>query len=149
MPLVQLVPAISWTQDVSSAPTLYAAQVNAKAKALGLSQVVDEMPKPIKISRPKYPRAAFDACVEGTVFLAIVVDASGRVTDPEVLKPVPGLDKAALDCVETWSFKPARRSGEPTAYVAVAPVAFRIYDQDQHEGCRKLLSAGKAAQPLP
>jgi TonB family protein len=143
-----LLPAGVSSQDVSSAPAVFAVQVKAKADALGLKQAVDEMPEPLKISRPKYPKAAFEACVEGTVFLAIVVDSTGRVALPEVVKSVPGLDDAALSCVKTWRFKPARRNGQPTGYVAIAPVAFRIYGQDTHEGCRQLLLAGKPGEPL-
>jgi TonB family protein len=87
----------------------------------------DEAPRPVRISRPQYPRRAFDAKVEGTVLLEILISSSGGVVHAEVRRSIPGLDEAAVDCVKQWSFEPAFRAGKPVPTMAAAPVTFRIY----------------------
>jgi TonB family protein len=84
-------------------------------------------PRPKRITRPRYPDAAYRAKVEGTVVLAILVGEDGEVAYAEVIQSVPALDDAALACVRQWEFVPMRVGGEPRATIAHAPVAFRIY----------------------
>src|SRR5258708_27990951 len=53
---------------------------------------VAELPAPphkIVDTRPVYPDIARAAHIEGTVVLEAVLDTSGRVTHPRVIKPVP------------------------------------------------------------
>ena len=95
------------------------------AKPEGTSSY-DEMPRPVRISRPQYPRAAFYKHLEGTVDVEILIDAGGKIVHAEVRRSIPGLDQAALACVKTWSFEPARRKGRPAPIFAHAPVTFRI-----------------------
>ena len=89
----------------------------------------DEPPRILKLTRPKYPAQPFYNKVQGTVEIEFVVDEKGRVTDPTVVKSVPGLDEAALECVKKWKFKPAQKQGKPTKARALAPVTFRITDR--------------------
>ena len=51
--------------------------------------------------------------VVGTVGLEVVVDETGRVTNPKVVRSVPGLDATALATVRTWRFAPATLNGRP------------------------------------
>lgn len=109
-------------------------RMEAKAKALGLEMDYDHAPVPTHRQRPKYPKDAFDHRVEGTVQTLVAIDAKGRVADVEVLESVPGLDAAAVDCVEAWRFEPATKNGVSVGTVALMPIEFRIYDQrpDSH-----------------
>jgi len=86
----------------------------------------DQPPRAIKITKPKYPKAAFAKKIEGVVELEILIDARGKVTRTRILKSVPGLDEAALDTVAQWRFSPAIKNGHPVATIARAPVMFQI-----------------------
>ena len=45
----------------------------------------------------KYPSDALDNGIEGTVYVQFMIDKSGRVIDPEIIRPViPSLDKEAI-----------------------------------------------------
>jgi len=87
----------------------------------------DRPPQPIRITRPVYPHDAFVKKVEGTVYLEILIDSEGRVVDARILRSVPMLDRAAVECVLQWRFAPALKRGLPVPTVAQAPVSFRIY----------------------
>ena len=102
----------------------------AAAWALGhivADPLYDQPPHPVRASRPTYPQRAFDAKVEGSVLVEIIVSASGEVVHAEVRRSIPGLDRAALDCVRQWLFEPARREGKPVPTFVSAPVTFRIF----------------------
>jgi TonB family protein len=89
----------------------------------------DRPPKPRKITKPDYSKPAFDARVEGTVLVEILIDASGYVDCARVLTSMPGtgFDAEALKTTYEWSFEPAVKDGRPVATIAHAPVTFRIY----------------------
>jgi TonB family protein len=83
-------------------------------------------PKPIRITRPEYPRAAFINRLQGTVKVLLVIDERGNVAHAEILESISGLDWAALTTVRQWKFQPAEVNGRPVMTGAIAPVAFRI-----------------------
>ena len=93
----------------------------------------DEPPRMIKNARPKYPLDAFNKSIEGTVELEILIDARGRVAHARVVKSIPLLDRAALQCVSRWQFAPARKDGDPVATLAFAPITFRISDKPKKD----------------
>jgi protein TonB len=73
---------------------------------------------PAVVSRvePVYPELARRAGVEGTVELEVSIDASGAVTDVEVVRGLPlGLSEAAADAVHRWKYRPARTASGPVA----------------------------------
>jgi TonB family protein len=84
-------------------------------------------PKPIKILRPEYPKAAFDAKIKGTVIVEFLIGEQGEVAHAEVRESIPELDAAAIASARQWTFEPGRVSGVPRANVARAPVVFDIY----------------------
>ncbi len=56
----------------------------------------------------KYPQAALEAGVSGTVELVVHVDSDGRVSRASVRKGLGyGLDEAALDAIRACRFAPA------------------------------------------
>ncbi|UXI69381.1 TonB family protein [Tahibacter amnicola] len=62
---------------------------------------------------PQYPTAALRRRQEGWVQVEFTVTADGRVTNAHVLDSDPPrtFDRAALDAVQRWTFKPAVRNG--------------------------------------
>lgn len=93
----------------------------------GPSLDYDQGPRQIKSVRPQYPQEAFIKKIEGRVELEILIDATGRVAHARVIKSIPLLDQAAIQCVYLWQFSPAMKKGRPVAIWAHAPVDFRIF----------------------
>ena len=61
---------------------------------------------PIEIYQPvPYPMLAATVRVAGDVRLRLRVGATGHVSDVEVLKSIPLLDKAAIEAARSWKFK--------------------------------------------
>ena len=87
----------------------------------------DQAPRLLKQTKPVYPQEAFIKKIEGVVTLEIVIGVDGRVGRARILRSVPQLDSAALQCVKQWQFAPAIKGGRPVTTIAQAPVSFRIY----------------------
>ena len=110
-----------WTSGVAA--SLLAVAISGETAQ---SPDYDEPPRIVKLTKPNYPQMAFSRGIEGTVEIVFVVDEKGRVTDPRVIKSIPELDRAALDCVKKWRFRPAKKGGRAVRTEAMAPVSFRI-----------------------
>ena len=59
-------------------------------------------PRKVVDAQPVYPAIAQSARVQGVVILEITIATDGSVTDARVLRGIPLLDQAALDCVKQW-----------------------------------------------
>jgi protein TonB len=78
-------------------------------------------------TQPRYTELARRANIQGIVVLKAVIDERGYVTDLQVLKDLPmGLDKAAIDAVRTWRFKPATLHERPVKVYYNLTVNFQI-----------------------
>lgn len=78
---------------------------------------------------PDYPALDRRLDHQGTVLLALVIDAQGNVTDANVMRSsgFDGLDEAAVSWVKAyWRYKPATRNGVAIAASARAEVTFRL-----------------------
>jgi TonB family protein len=62
------------------------------------------MPGLLIRAEPEYPIEAAKRGVTGYVVLDVVIDKSGKVRDPRVVKSEPELDHAALKAVGAWQF---------------------------------------------
>ena len=71
---------------------------------------------PILTSAPQYPARALARAIEGWVLVEFSVDTVGRVSDPRVLaaEPTGVFDRAALNAVVRYKYKPRVRDGAPT-----------------------------------
>jgi TonB family protein len=96
--------------------------------AFGEYVYVEELPGAVWKTTPEYPAAARQAGVEGTVMVQALVDGDGRVADTRVVKSIPLLDPAAVECVLRWRFKPASANGRPVAVWIAIPVKFSLRD---------------------
>jgi TonB family protein len=85
-------------------------------------------PRPKFTPEPEYTEAARSQRYQGTLVLNIVVDATGKVRAPNIVRPLGmGLDDAAVSTVLTWRFDPAKVDGEPVAVQMNVEVAFNLY----------------------
>jgi len=73
---------------------------------------------------PVYPHAARVAGVSGMVIVQIMLDETGKVGSATIVRSIPLLDQAAIDCVKQWRFTPALRNGSPIPSTMVVTVTF-------------------------
>lgn len=92
-------------------------------------RVGGEVRRPEKISGdpPAYTDAARRALIMGVVIVEAVIDEQGNVTSPRVLKGLPlGLERQALEAVQTWKFKPATLRGRPVPVYQLLTATFHL-----------------------
>lgn len=85
-------------------------------------------PKALTTAPPVYPESARTAKIEGTAVVETVIDETGRVTQPKI-KGTSGdkdLDKAAIDAVSQWTFKPATLDGKPVEVYYTLTIRFAL-----------------------
>ncbi len=81
-------------------------------------------PKPLSISHidpgqiirrvePLYPPIAHTARIQGSVVLHAIISRQGTIEKLQVVSGHPMLDKAALDAVSQWLFRPYILNGQP------------------------------------
>lgn len=73
---------------------------------------------------PEYPDRALNDRISGSVTVQYVVNKKGYVTDVKVTESTPPgvFDRAAMDAIRHWRYRPAEYNGEPVA----VPVRTRI-----------------------
>ena len=100
----------------------------AAAAAAPPAATADADPQLLNRIQPLYPAAAYREREEGTVLLAILVDAEGRAAEVEVVSSSRNrdLDRAAIDAAKQWTFEPAVRDGRKVEARVEAPVTFRL-----------------------
>ncbi len=83
-------------------------------------------PVPVSMPAPRYPPSALRNRESGTVLLRVEVGADGMPTDIEVLRSsrTRALDRAAIDAVRDWRFRPAQRAGQPVPGSVQVPINF-------------------------
>ncbi len=71
--------------------------------------------KIVAIDRPeaKYPKKAFNKCIEGHVLVRFVIATDGTTKDIVVIsaRPERVFEKAAVEAVEKWRFEPRILNG--------------------------------------
>lgn len=61
----------------------------------------------------RMPQEAIAAGIQGVVVVEVVVDETGAVTQPRILRSIPLLDEAALAAVSEWRYQPTVVNGRP------------------------------------
>lgn len=85
-------------------------------------------PRAISTPNPNYTDEARRKNIQGTVTLAVIVDANGNVKKAEVSKSLdPGLDEQAIEAVKRWTFHPAESNGKPVAVRIKVEVNFKLF----------------------
>lgn len=85
-------------------------------------------PEKISAPPPAYTEPARKARLQGVVIVEAIIDTQGNVADARILRGMPlGLDRAALDAVEKWKFKPATTlEGKPVKVYYTLTVDFKL-----------------------
>ncbi len=80
---------------------------------------------------PVYPQLARENNWEGHVLLRAHVTAGGMLDNVAIAKSsgFDILDQAALDAVEAWRFRPARKNGTPAPSIVDIGFTFRLKDE--------------------
>jgi protein TonB len=91
--------------------------------------VSPELTPPVVIRKvePEYSAEARSKRIEGVVKLSAVINAEGAAVKIKVTAPLdPGLDQRAVEAVQQWRFRPAKKDGTPVAMTAAISVDFRL-----------------------
>jgi TonB family protein len=75
---------------------------------------------------PKYPDAARNAGIQGTVVLRVVTSYSGEVKEVTVVSGDPALAQAAADAVKQWKYKPYLVDDSPTEMETQVRIGFHL-----------------------
>jgi TonB family protein len=118
---------------------------------------VDELPPLLKdpallafVEAP-YPEAARAAQIEGTVRLALEIDATGAVTGVSVIEPTGtdvGLEEAAMEAAKKFTFSPAEDATGPVPVVVEFAYGF-VLDAAAKVGAVPEAAAAAPAAELP
>jgi periplasmic protein TonB len=76
--------------------------------------------------KPIYPEQAKNAGIQGIVIIEAVIGTDGSVIEGRILRPVPELDKPALDAVMQWRYTPTLLNGEPVELIMTVTVTFSL-----------------------
>ena len=88
---------------------------------------VDQQPRILRKTKPKYPEAARLAHREGVVQLEFTVGVDGTATDIKVTKSAGfGFDEAAIEAVKKWRFTPAKRGKKAVPQRVKIPIRFTL-----------------------
>ena len=75
---------------------------------------------------PTYPAIALTARISGTVVLAATISKTGTIENLRVVSGPPMLQRAAVDAVEQWRYRPYLLNGEPVAVETTVDVVFNM-----------------------
>jgi|688.fasta_scaffold344696_3 protein TonB len=87
-----------------------------------------EPPVPTLKTQPIYPSALLKKSIGGKVLVTAVVNISGQVIKATI-KQSSGqseLDKAAVQAVLKWKFKPGKKNGKPVQATCLIPYTFEV-----------------------
>ncbi|MCH9697922.1 MAG: TonB family protein [Gammaproteobacteria bacterium] len=83
---------------------------------------------PIVTSKPRYPLRAQSRNIEGWVTIEFTITPTGTVINPRVTasKPKGIFDRAALNAITKWKFKPKVENGHAVAQLAIQRMEFNL-----------------------
>lgn len=83
---------------------------------------------PIYKTKPKYPRRALRAGIEGVVTIKVKINPQGLVEEAEIVSADPPklFDKNALSAIKKWKFTPKMVNGKAVSQYALQKVTFRV-----------------------
>ena len=102
-------------------------------------------------SNVKYPKAARDAGVQGTVIIKFVVQKDGSIADAKILRDAGGGCGAEAERVVNSmpNFVPGKQKGEAVKVSYTLPIRFKLAEPDTKMNIRKLKDIqGEGDKPL-
>lgn len=108
-------------------PTPPRAAVKPRPAPQPAASAVATGPEPTRTFAPRYPARALRNGETGTVMVRAEIGPDGVPTSVSVERGSGSrdLDRAAVDAVRRWRFRPAMRGGQPTTGSVVVPIDFR------------------------
>lgn len=93
-----------------------------------LGNDMDAPPVPVSKVQPTYPNSLLSKGTGGKVLVTCIVDETGKVVSATVKQSAghPDLDKAAVNAVTKWKFKPANKGGRNVRASCVVPFNFEV-----------------------
>jgi TonB family protein len=82
-------------------------------------------PRKTKHVEPAYPANAHQQGIQGTVYLTVTIDTSGRVNATKVVYSIPALDAAAIEAVRQWEYD-ARGLTAPATFIVQVPFVLGV-----------------------
>jgi periplasmic protein TonB len=105
-----------------SGPAIGTGETEPRRITIGMTR-----PQIVHQVQPRYTELARRSGVQGTVIVEAVIDEKGSVTNVRVLRGLPmGLDKAAVEAIQQWRFKPATLADKPVKVFFTLTVNFTI-----------------------
>ena len=80
----------------------------------------------IKLVRPRYPPAARQSYIQGTVRLEAVIGKDGRIYELHVVSGHCLLAEAAAEAVRQWRYTPTMLEGQPVEVLTTIDVVFTL-----------------------
>jgi len=90
---------------------------------------VAAIPKLLREVKPAYTRAAMEQRIQGTVWIAAVVEVDGTVGDLFITRSLDtkhGLDESARSAAKAWRFVPAMVDGAPVRTLVTIELMFTL-----------------------
>ncbi len=87
------------------------------------------LPRVVREVKPVYTPEAMQAKIQGTVWMRVVVLASGdvgEVTVSQSLDEEHGLDQQAVNATRQWKFEPGTREGKPVPVEVTIEMTFTL-----------------------
>lgn len=115
-------------EQASAAKRQAVTQAAPEATPDTASAIADTLAVKTRTVNPRYPSQARRARQEGYVVVRFTVTPSGDTANVEVTSSDPRrvFDRAAIDAVERWQFKPATRNGKPVASTVTNRIDFKL-----------------------
>ncbi len=115
--------------EVSGAETSSDIPVAEPESAPGASPAIGEASAAVAVFSPppRYPSVALNSGEQGTVLVRVDIDSTGMPTDMEIEQSSRSraLDRAALDALRQWRFRPAFAQGVAVESSLVIPISFK------------------------
>ncbi|MEO6245420.1 MAG: energy transducer TonB [Opitutaceae bacterium] len=94
-----------------------------------ISAMLDNSPRTRFQAAPQYPFSAKTTGLSGEVLVEFIVDESGRVLDPRVVRSTDRVfEEPTLRAVAKWQFEPGRSGGRIVRFRMAVPVVFNLND---------------------
>lgn len=92
-----------------------------------VASMTTAQPQPISSPAPQYPAQALRRGEQGTVMISARIGPDGVPVSVDVARSSGSrtLDRAAVDAVRRWRFRPALADGQPTTGQVQVPISFR------------------------
>lgn len=120
-------PDVRPVRDAISRPVGWAHEAGEMIPGIPRGIDLDNQPRTRVQVAPQYPHAARAQGLTGEVWVEFVVDESGRVLNPRVVRASDRIfEEPTLRAVAKWRFEPGRHLGQVVRFRMSVPVVFNL-----------------------